>query len=100
MNFFQEFLDPCGRSGTCASFDDTLFDMMKKRILALLALIVSLAFIVLAVFYWTTPAGMLPSFMPGFIQGSSIIHYKHGIAALIVGLAALALSWFSIGKRR
>ncbi len=74
--------------------------MTTKRVLGLLALPVSLAFIVLAVFYWTTPAGMLPSFMPGFIADSTHVHYKHGIASLLLGLAALAYAWFSTGKKK
>ena len=71
-----------------------------KKILALLALPVSLVFVVLAVWYWTTPAGLLPSYMPGFIDGSATIHYKHGIASLLLGLAALAYAWFATGKKR
>ena len=73
--------------------------MSIKRLLGLLALPVSLAFIVLAVWYWTTPAGMLPSFMPGFIDGSTVVHYKHGIASLLLGLACLAFAWFATGKK-
>jgi ammonia channel protein AmtB len=73
---------------------------MPKNFLAFLALPVSLAFIVLAVWYWTTPAGMLPSFFPGFIDGSSVIHYKHGIAFLLLGFGCLAYAWFATGKKR
>lgn len=74
--------------------------MEMKKILGLLALPISLCFVVLAVWYWTTPAGLLPSYMPGFIDGSATIHYKHGIASLLLGLAALAYAWFATGKKR
>ena len=54
----------------------------------------------LAVIYWTTPAGLLPSWLPGFAVGSSVVHIKHGIAALIVAIAAFIFAWFSMGKKR
>jgi ammonia channel protein AmtB len=74
--------------------------MSIKRVLALLALPVSLAFIVLAVWYWTTPAEMLPAYLPGYIAGSAAIHYKHGIASLLLGIACLAFSWFATGSKK
>lgn len=56
-------------------------------------------FVVLAFVYWLKPAGSLPSFMPGFQAGSSIIHFKHGLASLIVGLFAFVYAWFASGKK-
>ena len=53
-----------------------------------------------AVLYWTTPAGALPSWLPGFILGSAEIHVKHGVAALIIALAAFIFAWFSSGKKK
>ena len=58
------------------------------------AVIVGLAFIGLAALYWLTPAGDLPAFLPGFKPGSAKPHFNHGLGALIIGLAALALAWF------
>ena len=74
--------------------------MSTKKALALLALPASLVFIVLAVWYWTTPAGMLPAYLPGYIAGSTAIHYKHGIASLLLGIAALAYAWFATGSKK
>ena len=49
--------------------------------------------------YWTAPAGSLPHWLPGFIAGSADVHLKHGIAALVVALAAFMFAWFSSGKK-
>jgi hypothetical protein len=45
------------------------------------AMILGLAFTVLAIFYWLIPAGSLPDFFPGFEAGSARVHVKHGAAA-------------------
>ena len=61
--------------------------------------VVGIIFIVIAFVYWLTPAGSLPSFMPGFQAGSSITHFKHGLASLIIGLLAFVYAWFASGKK-
>ena len=66
---------------------------MKATVVSV-AVIVGLAFIGLAALYWLTPAGDLPAFLPGFKPGSVKPHFNHGLGALIIGLAALALAWF------
>ena len=66
---------------------------MKTTVVSV-AVIVGLAFIRLAALYWLTPAGDLPAFLPGFKPGSVKPHFNHGLGALIIGLAALALAWF------
>jgi len=65
-----------------------------KATVVSVAVIVGLAFIGLAALYWLTPAGDLPAFLPGFKPGSVKPHFNHGLGALIIGLAALALAWF------
>ena len=65
-----------------------------KATVVLVAVIIGLAFIGLAALYWLTPAGELPAFLPGFKPGSVKPHLNHGLGALIIGLAALALAWF------
>jgi hypothetical protein len=52
------------------------------------------------VVYWTTPAGSLPTWLPGFTASDGAIHIKHGIAAFVVALAAFAYAWFSSGKKK
>ena len=65
-----------------------------KTIVVPVAVIVGLAFLALAALYWLTPAGDLPGFVPGYEPGSTRIHVTHGLGALVIGLAALALAWF------
>jgi hypothetical protein len=71
-----------------------------RRAIAIAALVLGIALIVVAVIYWVEPAKSLPSFFPGHESGSTHHHVKHGIAALIVGLALLALAWFQSAPSR
>ncbi len=67
---------------------------------AIFGVILGVLFVILAVLYWVTPAGSLPSFFPGHIAGSSIIHFKHGLAALVIGVLAFVYAWFAGGKKK
>ena len=73
--------------------------MPKNRWLTLAAVVIGVALIVVAVVYWVEPARSLPGFFPGHEAGSSHHHVKHGVAALVVGLACLAFAWFQSGPR-
>lgn len=73
--------------------------MPKSRLLTAAAVVIGLALIVVAVVYWAEPAKSLPGFFPGHQAGSGHHHTKHGIAALVVGLAVLAFAWFQSGPR-
>jgi hypothetical protein len=61
------------------------------------ALAVGVAFIALAVAYWALPADSLPSWLPGHKSSShprhGHHHKRHGLAAFLLGLGALALAW-------
>jgi UDP-N-acetylmuramyl pentapeptide phosphotransferase/UDP-N-acetylglucosamine-1-phosphate transferase len=72
----------------------------NRRVLAVIAAILGLLLIVVAVVYWVEPARSLPGFFPGHEAGSNHHHVKHGIAALVVGLACLAFAWFNTGPKR
>jgi hypothetical protein len=72
----------------------------NNRLLAGLAALLGLAFIVLAIVYWAEPAKSLPSFLPGHEAGSNHHHVKHGIASFLVGLALLVYAWFQTGQNR
>ena len=50
--------------------------MSKPLVVA--AAVLGVVFLVLACVYWFVPAGSLPHFMPGFVDGSSHVHVKHG----------------------
>jgi hypothetical protein len=70
-----------------------------NRTLPALAVVVGVLLVIAAAMYWVTPAGSLPHFFPGFIQGSAQKHYKHGLASLIVALGVFAYAWFQTGKK-
>jgi hypothetical protein len=43
--------------------------------------------------YWFVPAGSLPKFAPGFAEGSTHVHVKHGIIFLILALGLLGFAY-------
>ena len=60
---------------------------------------IGVLFIALAAYYWITPAGNLPHFVPGYEAGVSTVHFKHGLASLLLGAGLFVFSWFQSGKR-
>ena len=72
---------------------------MNHKALTYLSIILGIMCVILAIIYWTVPAGSLPSFIPGFVEGSTKIHFKHGVGSLILGLALFAYAWFKSGKK-
>ncbi len=72
---------------------------MNKKALLILAIILGIAFIVLAIIYFITPANALPSFIPGYQVGLIRKHYTHGVASLCLGLVCFAYAWFQSGKK-
>ena len=71
--------------------------MTKRPALILPAVVAGLLLIALAVLYFVDSANALPGFIPGHEAGSGHHHVKHGIAAFLLGLAALAFAWFQSG---
>lgn len=65
-----------------------------KKSLTWLAVILGFVFIVLAFYYWLTPAGSLPTYIPGFQTGSTTVHFKHGLVSLIIALGLFVFAWF------
>jgi len=63
---------------------------MSKPVV-LIAVILGIAFLLLACVYWFVPGGSLPTFMPGFAEGSTHVHVKHGLVALVLALALLCV---------
>jgi len=72
----------------------------KNRALILPAVVLGLLLIAVAIVYWVEPAKSLPGFFPGHDSHSTHHHFKHGIAAFLVGLAVLAFAWFQTGGPR
>ncbi len=72
---------------------------MNKKLIGIGGIVLGVLCLMLAFVYWTTPASLLPSFLPGHDPGSIGIHVKHGVAAFILGLAFFVLVWFASGKK-
>ena len=68
--------------------------------LPILAGLLGLVFLALAAVYWLVPAGSLPTFLPGYEAGGDAVHFKHGLASLILALALFAFAWFQSGPER
>jgi hypothetical protein len=73
--------------------------MTKNRQIAAAAVVIGVVLIVIAIIYWVSTASSLPSFFPGHKTGSSTHHFKHGLAALLLGLACFVLAWFQTGPK-
>jgi NADH:ubiquinone oxidoreductase subunit 5 (subunit L)/multisubunit Na+/H+ antiporter MnhA subunit len=73
------------------------------RMLIIPAVILGIALLVVAVIYFVEPEHSLPGFFPGHASSTSAEanhhHTKHGIAALVVALAAFAFAWFQTGPK-
>lgn len=68
---------------------------MNKKTFVVGSVILAIIFAVLAIVYWVTPSGSLPHFMPGFQEGGTNIHFKHGLASFMLALALCAYAWFA-----
>jgi len=71
-----------------------------RKYLVPLAVILGVVLIVIGIVYFAEPAKSLPSFFPGHEAGSAHHHVKHGIAAILVGLACFAFAWFNTGPKK
>jgi len=74
--------------------------MDRRRLLAIIALVLGVVLIAIGLVYWIEPAKSLPSFFPGQQAGSNHHHVKHGIAAFLLGVACLVFAWFNTGGPR
>ncbi len=74
--------------------------MAGRKLLVVLAIILGIALIAVGIVYFVEPASSLPWFFPGHLAGSSHHHVKHGLAAVLVGLACLVFAWFNTGGDR
>ena len=66
-----------------------------RTIAYLLAIICAIA----AVMYYTTQAGSLPTFMPGYLAGSTHIHTTHALAAAVAAVVLFLIGW-AVGRSR
>jgi hypothetical protein len=63
-----------------------------------IAYVLGILAILVAIVYFLVPADSLPSFMPGHLAGSSHVHLKHGVVAVVVGVVLLGIGSV-IGRR-
>ncbi len=74
--------------------------MGSQKTGAIIAVIAGVVLLALALLYWTTPAGSLPTIMPGYEPHSSAHHTKHGLAAFALALFCFVLAWFQTGPKK
>jgi hypothetical protein len=55
----------------------------------LILTVLGVVLLVIAAVYFLLPADQLPSFFPGHETGEARMHYKHGVAAGVVGVLLL-----------
>src|SRR5581483_8881287 len=60
----------------------------------MLAYVLAIICVIAAVMYFTMAAGSLPTFMPGYVAGSSHIHTTHAIAAAVAAVVLFLIGWF------
>ena len=65
----------------------------------MLAYVLAIVCIIAAVMYFTMPAGRLPTFMPGYLAGSTHVHHTHALAAAVAAVVLFLLGWFA-GRSR
>ena len=63
----------------------------------LILIVLGVVMLVVAGVYFLVPADQLPGFFPGH-ESVARMHYKHGIAACVVGIVLLALGGW-MGRR-
>jgi amino acid transporter len=71
--------------------------LTKQRQLIIPAVGLGILLVAVAIIYWVSTANGLPSFFPGHKVGSTTHHFKHGLAAFLLGLACFVFAWFQTG---
>ena len=64
----------------------------------MLAYVLAIVFVIVAVMYYTMQADQLPTFMPGYMAGSTHVHHTHALAAAAAAFVLFLLGWFA-GRR-
>jgi hypothetical protein len=65
---------------------------------SIIAGLLGIVLIIAAIAYFLTPANSLLPFLPGYDPNLATMHYKHGVGALVVGVALLGYAWFTSRK--
>jgi hypothetical protein len=70
----------------------------NRRRLMIAGIVAGIVLLIIATIYLTQPASSLPRFFPGYSASATThTHYKHAIAAGLLGLGGLVLAWLNSG---
>ena len=73
-----------------------------KKFITMVLIVLGIVFIALAVYYWVTPADKVPHIISntisGYHPGDKSVNFKHGLAAIILGIGCGILAWFTSGS--
>ncbi|HEX4410765.1 MAG TPA: hypothetical protein VH206_18495 [Xanthobacteraceae bacterium] len=64
----------------------------------MIAYVLAIICVIAAVMYFVMPAGQLPTFMPGYLDGSTHVHKTHALAAAVGAIVLFGIGWFA-GRR-
>jgi hypothetical protein len=70
-----------------------------NKTLGIVAVVLGIVFLALTFIYWTTPASALPHFLPGYDAAMAAVHFKHGLASLILAILLFIFAWFATAKK-
>jgi amino acid permease len=72
--------------------------MQTGNTMKTIATLLGVVLLIVAAVYFLVPADQLPGFFPGHETGVARMHYKHGIASVILGLVLLGAG-MRMGRR-
>jgi len=67
------------------------FNDEGNRQMKMLAFFLAIVSVIVAVMYYVMPGGSLPTFMPGYDEGSTHIHTMHAVAAVTAAVVFLLI---------
>lgn len=70
-----------------------------KKLSVIILVLLALVSLFVAYIYFTTNAGSLPHFYPGYAQGSLHKHTKHGIAFISLAVVFLLGAWMASANK-
>lgn len=70
---------------------------INRRLLVVAGVISGVVLLIISIIYLSQPASSLPHFLPGYLPGDQLHHYKHALAAFIFALGTFTLAWFNSG---
>jgi amino acid permease len=72
--------------------------MQTGNTMKTIATLLGVVLLIVAAVYFLVPADQLPGFFPGHETGVARMHYKHGIASVVLGLVLLGAG-MRMGRR-